>query len=142
LPVWAGVVGLAYMFYGNARNRIDDFLLNLSGGGDQFDQVHLAFRTLVGGGWTGTGLWLGTQKRSLPEAHTDYIFSVIGEEFGLLMCAVVVLLYFAIVARVLFRLARKRISSPCWRAQALSRRSAGRLSSTSSSICNSSRPRG
>jgi len=103
----AGVVGLAYTFYGNARNRIDDFLLNLSGGGDQYDQVHLAFRTLVAGGWTGTGLWLGSQKKSLPEPHTDYIFSVIGEEFGLLMCAVVVLLYFAIVARVLIRLAQE-----------------------------------
>lgn len=103
----AGIVGLAYMFYGNARNRIDDFLLNLSGGGDQFDQVHLAFRTLVNGGWTGTGLWLGTAKKSLPEPHTDYIFSVIGEEFGLLMCGVVVVLYFAIVARVLIRLAQE-----------------------------------
>ena len=38
---------------------------------------------LLAGGWTGSGLWLGTRKLSLPEAHTDYIFSVIGEEFGL-----------------------------------------------------------
>jgi cell division protein FtsW len=56
-------------------------------------------RTLVAGGWSGTGLWLGARKNALPEAHTDYIFSVIGEEFGLISCAVVVILYCAIVLR-------------------------------------------
>jgi cell division protein FtsW len=40
----------------------------------------------------------------LPEAQTDYIFSVIGEEFGFLTCAVVVVLYLAIVLRALSRL--------------------------------------
>ena len=41
---------------------------------------------------------------SLPEAHTDYIFSVIGEEFGLLACAAIVIVYLAFVVRVLMRL--------------------------------------
>jgi cell division protein FtsW len=91
---------LAYLFYDNARHRIDSFL----GGGSAFDQVDLANRTLMAGGWTGSGLWLGTRKMSLPEAHTDYIFSVVGEEFGLLTCGVIVLLYLAIVVRVLARL--------------------------------------
>ena len=95
-----GLLVLAYLFYDNARHRIVSFL----GGGTAFDQVDLASRTLMNGGWTGTGLWLGTQKMALPEAHTDYIFSVIGEEFGLLICGVVVLLYLAIAVRVLVRL--------------------------------------
>ena len=95
-----GLLAMAYLFYDNARHRIDSFL----GGGTAFDQVDLASRTLQGGGWTGTGLWLGTEKMRLPEAHTDYIFSVIGEEFGLLICGVVVLLYLAILGRVLYRL--------------------------------------
>lgn len=97
-----GVVGLimAYLLYENARHRIDTFLF----GQGTFDQVGLAQRTLEAGGWTGTGLWLGTRKLSLPEAHTDYIFSVIGEEFGLLVCGVIVALYLAIVLRVLYRL--------------------------------------
>jgi cell division protein FtsW len=89
-----------YVFYDNARQRIDAYL----GGGTAFDQVDLAQRTLLAGGWTGSGLWLGTRKLSLPEAHTDYIFSVIGEEFGLLACIVIVLLYFALIVRVLLRL--------------------------------------
>ena len=74
----AGVVAVTatYFLYDNARHRIDAFL----GGGTAYDQVDLAQRTLLAGGWTGSGLWLGTRKLSLPEAHTDYIFSVIGEE--------------------------------------------------------------
>ena len=97
-----GVVALVatYMLYANARHRIDAFL----GGGTAFDQVDLAQRTLLAGGWTGSGLWLGTRKLSLPEAHTDYIFSVIGEEFGLLVCAVIVIVYLALLARVMVRL--------------------------------------
>ena len=91
----------AYLFYGNARNRIDAFL----GGGTAFDQVDLAQKTLLAGGWTGSGLWLGLKKLSLPEAHTDYIFSVIGEEFGLLVCGVVVALYLALMVRVIRRMA-------------------------------------
>ena len=91
---------VTYFVYDNARHRIDDFLF----GGTAFDQVDLASRTLLAGGWTGSGMWLGIRKMNLPEAHTDYIFSVIGEEFGLLVCALVVLLYLAILLRVLVRL--------------------------------------
>ena len=96
-------VVLAYLFYPNATHRIDSFF----SGGTAFDQVDLAQRTLLAGGWSGSGLWLGIKKMSLPEAHTDYIFSVIGEEFGLLACAVVVLLYAAIAVRVLLRLSEE-----------------------------------
>ncbi|MEM1051713.1 MAG: putative peptidoglycan glycosyltransferase FtsW [Pseudomonadota bacterium] len=100
--VAAGIGGLTatYFLYDNARYRIDSFL----GGGTAYDQVYLAERTLVAGGWTGNGLWLGTRKMQLPEAHTDYIFSVIGEEFGLLACAVILILYVAIITRALIRL--------------------------------------
>lgn len=100
--VAAGLATLtaAYFLYDNARYRIDSFL----GGGTAFDQVDLAQRTLLAGGWTGSGLWLGVRKMNLPEAHTDYIFSVVGEEFGLIFCALIVLIYAAIVARALLRL--------------------------------------
>ncbi|MES2493936.1 MAG: putative peptidoglycan glycosyltransferase FtsW [Pseudomonadota bacterium] len=97
-----GIGGLiaTYFLYDNARHRIDAFL----GGGTAYDQVDLAARTLTAGGWTGTGLWLGTRKLSLPEAHTDYIFSVIGEEFGIWVGALIIILYLAFVTRVLLRL--------------------------------------
>ncbi|MFB0613566.1 FtsW/RodA/SpoVE family cell cycle protein [Aurantiacibacter poecillastricola] len=91
---------LAYLTYDNARNRIDAFF----GGPTAYDHVDLANRTLTGGGWFGSGFWLGDNKMRLPEAHTDYIFSVIGEELGLLVCAIIVVLYLAIILRVLMRL--------------------------------------
>ncbi|PLK26396.1 putative peptidoglycan glycosyltransferase FtsW [Novosphingobium sp. TH158] len=100
--IGAGVAGIVatYFLYDNARHRIDNFL----GGGTAYDQVDLAHKTLTAGGWTGNGLWLGMRKLSLPEAHTDYIFSVIGEEFGLLFCLLIVILYLTLVVRVLLRL--------------------------------------
>ncbi|MBO80460.1 MAG: FtsW/RodA/SpoVE family cell cycle protein [Alteriqipengyuania sp.] len=92
-------LSLAYAFYDNARHRIDSWL----SGGTDFDQVDLAQRTLLAGGWDGVGFWVGTQKMRLPEAQTDYIFSVVGEEFGLLACGGIVLLFLAMVWRVLSR---------------------------------------
>jgi cell division protein FtsW len=98
----AGLVGivLAYFFYDVATARIDEFLF---GKGDSF-QTSNALRTLTAGGLFGMGPGGGTRKFSLPEPHTDYIFSVIGEEFGLIACLAIAMLYLGIVARVLIKL--------------------------------------
>ena len=98
----AGVVGivLAYLFYDVATTRIDQFML---GTGDTF-QTDNAMRTLTAGGLFGMGPGGGTRKFGLPEPHTDYIFSVIGEEFGLIACLAIAALYLGIVARVLVKL--------------------------------------
>jgi hypothetical protein len=61
-------------------------------------------RTLTAGGMFGMGPGAGTRKFGLPEPHTDYIFSVIGEEFGLIACLAIAILYLTIVARVLIKL--------------------------------------
>ena len=102
-----GGVGLfvaTYLFYDNGRERINSFLgLNPDLGGGP-NQVELAHATISHGGLFGVGPGGGTAKFNLPEAHTDYIFSVIGEEFGLVACIAIALLFFAIVARVLLRL--------------------------------------
>lgn len=96
-----GAVGLAAVmeFYDNGRNRILSFV----DGCQPYDQVCLAKATLLAGGWNGTGLWLGMAKARLPEAHTDYIFSVIGEEYGLRLCLVVIVVNLLIVMRVVRR---------------------------------------
>jgi cell division protein FtsW len=98
----AGIIGvvLAYFFYDVATQRIDEFLFKT---GDNF-QVENAMRTLTAGGLFGMGPGGGTRKFGLPEPHTDYIFSVVGEEFGLIACLAIALLYLGIVARVLIKL--------------------------------------
>lgn len=93
-------VVLAYFFYDVATQRVDEFLF---GTGDNF-QVENAMRTLTAGGLFGMGPGGGTRKFGLPEPHTDYIFSVIGEEFGLIACLAIAALYLGIVARVLIKL--------------------------------------
>ena len=54
--------------------------------------------TLTAGGLFGMGPGGGMRKFWLPEPHTDYIFSVIGEEFGIIACLAIAILYMAIVA--------------------------------------------
>ena len=98
----AGLMGLvlAYFFYPVAQQRINIWLF---AEGDSF-QVDKAHATLTAGGLIGTGPGAGLAKFQLPEAHTDYIFSVIGEEFGIIACIAIAVLYLAIIVRVLVRL--------------------------------------
>jgi cell division protein FtsW len=98
----AGVAGLgaAYLFVPHVTSRFDRFL---TGGGDTY-QIDRALDCFKAGGLFGAGPGEGQMKFSLPEPHTDYIFSVIGEEFGAIACLGVAFLFIAIVARVLIQL--------------------------------------
>lgn len=91
---------LAYNFYPVATQRIDAWIFGTEG----LTHDKMALATLTNGGFIGLGPGLGIKKYSLPEGHTDYIFSVIGEEFGLLACMVIAILYFAILVRIIIRL--------------------------------------
>lgn len=100
-----GGVVLAYFFYGTARTRIDAFLFpDPEKALTDHYQTDMAHATITGGGFTGTGPGGGIVKFKLPEAHTDYIFSVIGEEFGLIACMIVALLFLTLVVRVFVKL--------------------------------------
>jgi len=94
-----GIVS-AYLFYSVAHERINNFIF---AEGDTY-QTDKAYATLTNGGLLGTGPGGGTMKFHLPEPHTDYIFSVIGEEFGLISCIAIACIYLAIVVRVFVRL--------------------------------------
>ena len=97
----AGIV-LAYFFYPVATTRIDAFLF--AGADHDSYQTASALKTLTAGGLFGAGPGAGSRKFQLPEPHTDYIFSVIGEEFGIIACLAIAMIYLFIVARVLIRL--------------------------------------
>ncbi|MHA1569275.1 MAG: FtsW/RodA/SpoVE family cell cycle protein [Alphaproteobacteria bacterium] len=95
---FAGVAGLyaAYKTFPHVANRFDSFLDPASG--DSY-QVSTALEAFSRGGLLGRGPGEGTVKASLPDAHSDFVFAVAGEEFGLIACLVIVALYAFIVLR-------------------------------------------
>jgi cell division protein FtsW len=94
----AGAAGIlvAYKFVPHVRARIERFLDKSSG--DTF-QVDTAMESFAKGGWLGKGPGEGSIKRILPDAHTDFIFAVTGEEFGILVCLGLLALFGFIVLR-------------------------------------------
>ncbi|HML15247.1 MAG TPA: putative lipid II flippase FtsW [Xanthobacteraceae bacterium] len=94
------VVGLAaaYATAPHVASRIQRFLDK--GSGDTF-QVDTAVESFVRGGWFGRGPGEGTVKRILPDSHADYPFAVAAEEFGIVLCLVLVALFAFIVIRAL-----------------------------------------
>tara|TARA_B100000953_G_scaffold292962_1_gene280768 strand:+ start:111 stop:1319 length:1209 start_codon:yes stop_codon:yes gene_type:complete len=61
-------------------------------------QLRHSLRALGSGGLTGMGVGAGMQKlRYLPEAHTDFVFAVIGEEMGLVGCLCVIALFLVLL---------------------------------------------
>jgi cell division protein FtsW len=107
----AGLAGIAaaYQFLPHVRARIERFMDKSSG--DTF-QVDVAMESFAQGGWWGKGPGEGSVKRILPDSHTDFIFSVTAEEFGILVCLGLVALFALIVLRGL-TLARRNEDTFC-----------------------------
>lgn len=99
----AGAV-LAYLTVPHVTSRIDRFLDPASGDNFQLETALNAFRA---GGLFGRGPGEGAVKKALPDAHTDYVFAVAGEEFGALACLAIVFLFAVIVVRGLIHLSEE-----------------------------------
>jgi cell division protein FtsW len=95
----AGLFG-AYLFVPHVAGRIKRFMNPASG--DTF-QVDTAMEAFFNGGWFGLGPGEGIAKRSLPDSHTDFVFAVAAEEFGIILCLMLLALYAFIVIRALSR---------------------------------------
>lgn len=95
----SGVFG-AYTMLPHVTRRIDQFLDPAAG--DNY-QVNLALNSFIRGGWFGRGPGEGKIKQVLPDAHSDFIFSVAGEEFGIVACLALVAVFGFIVFRGLSR---------------------------------------
>ena len=93
-----GVVSLvgAYFVFPHVASRVDRFLDPHIG--DTY-QITTALEAFLNGGLFGVGPGEGTVKSVLPDAHTDFIFAVAGEEFGLIACLAIVALFGFIVLR-------------------------------------------
>lgn len=97
-----GVAGLsaAYAMLPHVKFRIDRFFSPLAGDNSQVDR---AIQSFSQGGFLGRGPGEGTIKTSLPDAHTDFIFAVVAEEYGALLCLVLLVLFAFVVLRALRR---------------------------------------
>ena len=113
LPMlWVGILAVlglagavvAYATSTHVASRIDLFLNPASGDSYQIDRAMDAFGQ---GGLLGRGPGEGMVKRVLPDAHTDFIFSVAGEEFGLIACLIIVGLFGFVTMRGFARLLRE-----------------------------------
>jgi len=91
----------AYTFFPHVRSRITRFMDPASG--DSY-QVNTALEAFGNGGLLGRGPGEGRVKDVLPDAHADFVFAVVGEEFGMVICLVVLFLFGFIVLRGLLRL--------------------------------------
>lgn len=99
-----GLVGAAvsaYAFFPHVRSRVTRFLDPSSG--DSY-QVSTALEAFGNGGLLGRGPGEGRIKDVLPDAHADFVFAVVGEEFGMVICLVLLALFGFIVLRGLLRL--------------------------------------
>ncbi len=109
LPMWIAGVGVvggagalvgAYFVFNHVRSRFDRFLDPSSG--DNY-QVNTALEAFMNGSLFGRGPGEGTVKAQLPDAHTDFVMAVCGEEFGLVVCLIIVVLFAFVTLRALSR---------------------------------------
>ncbi|NVP56460.1 putative lipid II flippase FtsW [Mycoplana rhizolycopersici] len=90
-----GGFAVAYYMFDHVAGRVDRFL---TGEGDTF-QVDTAREAIIRGDWFGKGPGEGVVKRIIPDSHTDFIFSVAAEEFGIIFCMIIVAVFAFVVLR-------------------------------------------
>ena len=92
---------LCYFFLDHVKNRIDSFL----GNADTY-QIDLSLSAFKSGGIFGKGPGQGDLKEKIPDANTDFIFAVAGEELGLIFCLIILIIILSIVIKTLLKVLR------------------------------------
>lgn len=105
----AGVGGVCALFvlyftYPHFRARVDQFLY---GTNETSYQINKAMEAFQNGNLVGRGPGEGTVKLSIPDAHTDFVFAVAGEEYGVWLCLIIIALFSVIVIRTLHQSAKE-----------------------------------
>ncbi len=96
----AGAFAFAFMVFPHVRSRVERFIHPQKGDHYQIDTALAAFSH---GGLLGRGPGEGRVKDLLPDAHADFVFAVAGEEFGMILCLVIILTFLFIVVRSLLK---------------------------------------
>jgi cell division protein FtsW len=111
--VLIGVLGFggagfaAYTFFPHVQKRVEDFLHPGNGIGADY-QPRTALEAFGNGGLLGRGPGEGHVKDVLPDAHADFVFAVAGEEFGMIVCLIIIAVFAFIVLRGLLRLLQEQ----------------------------------
>lgn len=95
----SGLFYIVYLYSYHVHIRVQKFLTGL---GDTF-QVDMGREAILHGGWFGVGPGEGTIKRIIPDSHTDFVFSVAAEEYGIIVCIFISLAFAFIVMRATLR---------------------------------------
>ena len=104
----AGVGGVvAYFTKSHVQERVNDFLFPAVATCVKRDQICMSLQAFGNGGLLGRGPGEGMVKETLPDGHTDFVFAVVGEEFGMVVCLGLVLVFGFIVLRAFARLLRE-----------------------------------
>ncbi|HEX4302981.1 MAG TPA: FtsW/RodA/SpoVE family cell cycle protein [Rhizomicrobium sp.] len=109
---WMGMLGggmaflavAAYTLFPHVHHRIEQYFNPSDPGG----QASLALKAFAHGGLLGVGPGVGSIKYRIPEANSDFVFAVAGEEFGLILCGVIAILFCLLTVRLLLRAAEQR----------------------------------
>ena len=87
----------SYYFFDHVKKRISSFL---DSGADTY-QIDLSIKAFQSGGILGKGPGQGILKERIPDANTDFIFAVAGEELGFVFCLIIILIILSIIIRTL-----------------------------------------
>ena len=104
MGLMGGGAVMAYTFLPHVRVRFDGYW---KGEGDHY-QINTALEAFGNGGFTGRGAGEGRVKDILPDAHADFVYAVAGEEFGMVICVVILAVFAFVVMRGLLRLLREQ----------------------------------
>ena len=96
---------VTYFLLSNVKIRIDNFFDPSTG--DNY-QISKSLQAIKEGGLFGKGTGMGTVKDNLPDAHTDFIFSVIAEEFGLISCLFVIIFFIYLIFKIYKRVKNEK----------------------------------
>ena len=88
---------LSYIHLDHVKFRIDNFLF--SNVGDNY-QISKSLESFSNGGLFGQGIGNGIVSKNLPDAHSDFIYALIGEEFGFITALFVLIFYIVIYVRI------------------------------------------
>lgn len=91
----AGII-LSYILLPHVRDRVDRFLEI----GNNY-QVERSIDAYINGGFFGTGPGGGLVKKHIPDSHSDFIFSVVAEEFGLIISSMIIFVFLYLITRII-----------------------------------------